>query len=235
MSDVYRTVQNPAESLQPTREQFEAYRATFAYFNEELFDGNLPEVVLNFSRRARTLGFFAPERWERCDGEARTHEISLNPDTLTSYDPRDVASTLVHEMVHLWQHIEGTPSRRGYHNREWADRMERIGLMPSNTGAPGGRRVGQGMTHYILESGAFSKAFARIPTAYLLPWRSGGRRQEPAGPVTKSLPATSENVANDKDLSKIKYTCPDCSANVWGKQGLQIVCGVCRALFVSAV
>ncbi len=36
--------------------------------------------------------------------------------------------------------------------------MERVGLMPSDTGQPGGRKVGQSMTHYIITGGAFDRA-----------------------------------------------------------------------------
>lgn len=199
-------------SPKPTREQFDAYQAMFAYFNRELFGGSLPQVVLNFSRHARSLGFFAPQRWERRGAaDERSHEISLNPDTLTARDPRDVASTLVHEMVHLWQEVAGTPARRGYHNREWAEKMERVGLMPSNTGTPGGQRVGQRMTHYIIEGGAFALAFAKMPERALLPWQSGA----------------SSLVKPKMDPSKAKYTCPGCACNVWGKAGLSLICGAC--------
>jgi hypothetical protein len=48
----------------------------------------------------RQGGFFAPERWEK--GNAVKHEISLNPSHLRSRKPIEVASTLVHEMVHLF-------------------------------------------------------------------------------------------------------------------------------------
>ena len=51
--------------------------------------------------------------------------------------------TLVHEMVHLEQQHFGEPSRNGYHNRQWAEWMQRIGLHPSDTGAVGGKRTGQ--------------------------------------------------------------------------------------------
>jgi hypothetical protein len=62
-------------------------------------------------------------------------------------------------MVHLEQHHFGKASRNGYHNKQWAAWMERIGLMPSNTGEPGGKRTGQRMSHYILPDGAFARAF----------------------------------------------------------------------------
>ena len=54
----------------------------------------------------------------------------------------------------------GSPSRNGYHNREWAGLMERVGLVPSDTGAPGWKRTGQRMTHYVAEDGPFARAFA---------------------------------------------------------------------------
>jgi hypothetical protein len=58
-------------------------------------------------------------------------------------------------MVHCWQHCFGTPGRDYYHNREWADKMIIIGLMPSSTGEIGGRITGQVMGDYIIEGGKF--------------------------------------------------------------------------------
>ena len=199
----------------PTAEQFEAYRNLYAYFNRELFDGRLSPVILNFSRLAKTYGFFSPERW--VSGESVTHEISLNPSYLSTRPAREVVSTLVHEMAHLWQQECGKPSRRGYHNAEWAAKMEAIGLMPSSTGAPGGKRVGQHMTHYIIEGGPFAKAFERMPSEYLLPWAT---REE----LPKERTAA-------KKRTKVKYTCPECGANVWGKPKLSVACGECGVPF----
>jgi predicted SprT family Zn-dependent metalloprotease len=206
---------------EPTREQFDAYRAMFTYFNKVLFADKLPEIVLNFSRHARSYGFFAPERWgQAAGGDVRTHELSLNPDHLTR-DPRETASTLVHEMCHLWQQELGTPPRRGYHDRQWADQMEKVGLMPSSTGEPGGKRVGPRMTHYIIENGAFAKAFAAMPATFLLPWRSGIPELAKGGAVAPKK----------KDPSKVKYTCEGCGTNVWGKIGLRIQCSICEEEF----
>ncbi len=86
--------------MMPTKEQFEAYQGSFSYFNERLFGNKLPQVILNFSRRAKTYGFFAPERWKSSDGGIRTHEISLNP-VLMERGIKEVYSTLVHELCHL--------------------------------------------------------------------------------------------------------------------------------------
>jgi hypothetical protein len=206
----------PATSTDPTRDQWAAYTRAFDYFNAELFDDELPHCILNFSRHARFQGFFAPLRWERPDG--RTHEISLNPRCLKR-PPRETMGTLVHEMVHLWQQEFGKPSRPGYHNREFAAKMESVGLITSKTGKPGGKRTGQGMSHYIVEEGPFDLAFAAMPQEYLLPWTSGAPA-EAAGPAPKAK-------------NKIKYTCPGCATNAWGKPELSIICGVCGATFTS--
>jgi hypothetical protein len=116
-----------SDSTDPTNSQFSAYRQMWDYFNVMLFAGILRPVILNFSRAANSLGFFAPLRWQHGAG-ATTHEISLNPVYLKRRSPRDVASTLVHEMAHLWQQEHGTPGRRGYHNEEWARKMDELGL-----------------------------------------------------------------------------------------------------------
>ncbi len=196
----------------PTLEQFSAYQAAWGYFNEHLFGGTLRPCLLNFSRRAKALGFFVPDKWQREDGE-RVHEISLNPDVLLR-PVIDTMSTLVHEMAHQWQQDHGRPPRRCYHDTEWADKMEEIGLMPSSTGEPGGKRTGQRCSHYILPDGRFHKVFQAMPEEYLIPWRSGSVPDQVGG--------------KSKAKSKVKYQCPRCPAAVWGKPALNIVCGDCQ-------
>lgn len=196
----------------PTSSQFTAFQQMFDYFNRTLFGGALPPVILNFSRKANTYGFFAPERWEQ--GEKVAHEISLNPAYLKTRDQRAVVSTLVHEMAHHWQQELGAPSRRGYHNEEWATKMEEIGLMPSSTAAPGGSRVGYKVSHYIVEGGRFALAYAKMPREYLLPWLCW---EGAAGAKAKT----------PRQTSKVKFTCEKCGCNAWGKPNLKLVCGDC--------
>ena len=58
-------------------------------------------------------------------------------------------------MVHLWQHHFGRPSRSSYHNRQWANKMQALGLMPTATGAPGSKSIGQKLEAYIIPGGEF--------------------------------------------------------------------------------
>ena len=117
------------------------------------------------------MGYFSPERW--VDGKGyKAHEIALNPAYFARHRVIDVLQTLVHEQCHMWQHLFGRhKSRSGYHNREWADKMESIGLMPSSTGEAGGGRTGQSMSDYPIPGGGFLQAcMALCQGEYQLKW-----------------------------------------------------------------
>jgi len=214
----------------PTNAQFAAYRAMWSYYNAVLFGGSLGHVILNFSRLARSLGFFAPERWR--DGANQvTHEISLNPAHLRRDNAKDAAATLVHEMAHAWRHGQPNPPRNGYHDRHWADKMEELGLMPSSTAVPGGARVGYRMSHYILPGCAFDRAFEQMPAECHLPWTCGIDDEARDGGAKKKAKKAKEEAARKV---KIKYSCPGCALNVWGRAGLRLSCEDCDAELVPA-
>ena len=218
----------------PTEAQFTALNEAYKYFNKALFDNILPGCFLNFSRNKRSHGFFAPERWKRV-GEKKhsTHEISLTPTTLYR-TPIEIFSTLVHEQVHLWQWEFGNPSRQGYHNKEWADKMEEVGLMPSHNGRLGGKRVGQNMTHYIIETGRYQAAFEAMPKDFILPFTSLDAAimkslltGEPGPGAEGSSTSAKKKKLVQKGRTKTKYSCSGCKANVWGKPNLNLRCNDC--------
>src|SRR6185437_10607826 len=133
----------------PTSEAYNELQVAYDHFNKALFDGALPPCLITFQREKRMMGYFSPTRFARRRDSATTDEIALNPQHFDRRSDKETLSTLAHEMVHLWQHHNGKPGRRGYHNAEWGAKMESIGLMPSHTAAPGGKRVGERMSHYI--------------------------------------------------------------------------------------
>ncbi len=81
------------------------------------------------------MGYFSYRRFVAADGSGRMiDEIALNPEYFPVYPLIEVMQTLVHEQCHMWQYHYGNPSRKTYHNAQWAAKMESIGLMPSSTG-----------------------------------------------------------------------------------------------------
>jgi SprT-like family len=197
----------------PTREAYGELQQAYDFFNKQLFEGGLPPCLITMQREsARVYGYFSHKRFVRlADGTTATDEIAMNPLHFgRAGGVEAVLSTLVHEMVHLWQAHHGKPSRSAYHNKQWAAKMKEIGLYPSDTGEVGGKEVGQKMTHYIVAGGAFAKTTAKLTErGFHLSWVDVGLM---AG-------------AKPKKPTRVKYTCPDCGANAWGKPELVLFCG----------
>lgn len=207
----------------PTTEAYSEFQQAYDHFNAILFGGSLPTCLITLHRESkRTRGYFAHNRFVRLnDGRTATDEIAMNPMHFATRTVVEVLSTLGHEMVHLWQAHCGKPSRVAYHNKEWAAKMKEIGLQPTDTGEPGGKETGQKMTHYIIEGGAFERAANdMVKSGFMLSWADAASGvDQPAKPT--------------KSGSRIKYTCPECAANAWGKSGLKLICGECAKLMAA--
>src|SRR6202035_5208413 len=113
-------------------------------------------------RSKSAYGYFAGGRFGTKDGQEVTDEIALNPSHFRDRSTEQSLSTLVHEMTHLEQHHFGKPSRSSYHNTEWAGMMNAVGLIASDTAAPGGKEIGQKVSNYIESGGEFQRACAQL-------------------------------------------------------------------------
>lgn len=250
-------------SPNPTEDFYRLLDEAFDHFNGRLFDGSLPHCMLTLQRSRNTMGYFSPERWVDGQGQ-RAHEIALNPAYFARHRVIEVLQTLVHEQCHLWQHVHGLHrSRSGYHNREWAERMRSVGLIPSSTGMPGGRATGQSMSDYPQPGGPFLRAcFDLCQGEYRLGWtdtepawqescQPRGSEDDQAlewmaeirdvapallAPVPSG--AASEAIAWDpppakRNRNKTRYTCSGCDASVWGRPGLNLLCIDCGTRYRS--
>ena len=195
-----------------TAKQYANFQDVYDHLNVELWDGTLPPCLITLQRKARARGFFRSDGFHARTDSSTTDEIALNPDAFHGRTDREIMSTLAHEMAHLWQHHMGNPSRTGYHNVEWAAEMERIGLKPSDTGLPGGKRTGQKMTHFIVESGAFDTAINLFLT--------GRKAVEWMGATSGAVKGKATKAA----ASKTKFSCPACHQNAWAKPGASLAC-----------
>lgn len=126
----------------------------FDLLNFSLFNGMLPDCLLTIGEVKNGTGSFNHSCWQSETGNL--HQITINPKVVQN-NYTAMIQTFLHEMCHLWQACFGTPSKNGYHNFEWANKMESLGLMPSNTGRKNGKRVGFTMSDYIIKGGEFEK------------------------------------------------------------------------------
>jgi len=114
----------------------------YEFFNHRLFAERLPYRLITLQRRSGTFGYFAGDRFGTRDRTAIADEIAMNPVYLREHRLEEVLQTLTHEMVHCEQRHFGKPSRAGYHNKEFAAMMRRVGLVTSTTGLPSGNPTG---------------------------------------------------------------------------------------------
>lgn len=236
-------------NVSPTADLYGQLQWVIDHFNRALFDGDLPSTVITLQRSALSAGHFSESRWRHASGTS-VSELALNPTYFASRPLISLCQTIVHELCHLWQHIDGSASRPGYHNSVWAKKMEEIGLMPSATGRPGGARTGQKMADYPIIGGHFLHACEDlIAPNFTLSWADRGQRApiacrsildddiKMAGQISEQLLIPLGNLFPDIDelagppasdrKRKTKYQCPRCLVKAWGKRGLAITCRDC--------
>ena len=157
--------------MTPTQELYDALEVAYGLFNNELFENRLPTLIFTTQRQNSVMGYFAPDRWASVEGK-NCHELAINPSYVGKMHLLSFLQTMVHEMVHCLQRCVGQPGRRGYHNKEWGAMMEAVGLTPSATGKPGGKKTGERMSDYPTPRGPFMKACETLvlETNFRLQW-----------------------------------------------------------------
>lgn len=198
----------------PSVELATSYQLIYDYYNEQLFrklfGQPLPRPILNFSRRRNSAAFYAPKSWKNSDGK-HVDEISLVPEW-TGRDPKQVLSSLVHEMAHMLDDINGTAAKNGYHSRAWFKIMKSLGL-------PGKILTTMfSVSHDIEPGGAFELAYKAMPKNLVLPFTTSRPAQEGGGLVRKQ---TTQG-------RRARYECPQCALVAYAKFGALLVCGECQ-------
>jgi predicted SprT family Zn-dependent metalloprotease len=199
-----------------TGTQYASFQRAYAWLNQELFSGQLPDVLVTLNRKANSRGYFHAKNFRARSGpEKKAHELALNPDHFTGRTDKEILSTLAHEMAHVWQEEHGKQKPSGgYHNREWAAKMLDMGLKPHPPGKPDQIGTGQKVTHTIIPGGPYDKAaITLLAGQFALQWQSAPRPKN----------------AKAKAASKTKYTCQGCGTNAWAKPHTSLICGNCHS------
>jgi len=197
-----------------TTNSYKTLDEAYQFFNEKLFENKLSECLITLQRRkANNLGYFRSQGYTSRTNNNKISEISLNPDTFFERTDQEILSTLVHEMVHAW-HTDVEQRKDGkYHDKYWGTKMESIGLIPSNTGVPGGKKTGLQMTHYIDPNGKFLTYASEFLKDNKLEWNG-------------NQPFQKER--KERKKLKFKFVCPECNQEAWGKVDTHLLCGECN-------
>ena len=237
----------------PTVDFYSALQNAFDHFNTELFAGKLPPCLLTLRSASRVYGYHHAGRFISHQG-AQMDELGLHPGFFTLLSAEAALSTLVHEMVHHWQQHCASPSRANAHNQEWARKMESLGLMPSDTGLPGGKKTGRSMDHYIIPGGAYWVSCQNLlHTGFFIPWMD---RHLPVTPESQTARTSAlkdagiEYVASAAPIEKLPteingklavyhpapkkppprepLKCPQCGSKAWVPPHTRIICAGCH-------
>jgi predicted SprT family Zn-dependent metalloprotease len=170
--------------------------------------------------------------------DQETDELAINPTMISKFPVLEVCQTIVHEMCHGWQFHFGNPSRKTYHNGEWSEKMQAIGLMPSHNGRPGGKTTGQKMMDYPMEDGRFLEATEQLingdvfENLFLEVSPDILSHIDPEKPLFDqihqlTIAQQDSKLKKKKKLFKYSSGC----TNIWGKSQLDIICNSCKNEF----
>lgn len=221
----------------PITDQSEAMSRVFHYLNQKLFEGTLPEPMIVFTRNPKVLGgYFAHNKWFSAEDGAGVDEIAINANTMVEGDEIGLLQVLVHELTHQWQQHHGNPGRGGYHNREWADKCLEIGLKPMNIDQPD-CETGDKINTVLIKGGKAMLVLAGMPEEISIPFYAEILgNPDPGMPEgkPKDEPDQETPVPQPKSGQKVKYTCPGCGFNLWGKGGGRFMCMDCNMAIIQS-
>jgi len=207
-------------SLAPTIDTLDSL---FADFNVHFFEGELEKPVITASPTSRgtCLGWFTCWRAWKEGSEAGYYELNVCADHLNR-PFESICKTLLHEMVHLYNHQFGIRdcSRSGtYHNKRFKEAAEAHGLRCE-------RDKTYGWTITFLTDATFAwmqATYGSSPNAFPM-YRSRTGNPDTEDGITNSDPSSSNSR---------RYVCP-CGVIIRATRDVYVICGECGMRFLES-
>lgn len=188
----------------------ELYKA-YNKLNERFYNNELPEVMIVIfeTAKANAYGWFTPSKvWTDKEGTTEMHEIAMSAEYMNR-SWIDVMQTLHHEMIHLYNHINGvkdTSRNNRYHNGKFKAAC-----------------LAHGFEYQITEPDAkigWSQAVLTKETQEIIANEFGLNPD-----AFKLARAIAQKAPTKRNRSK--YQCIECDYSLRGKSGLSITCNEC--------
>ena len=196
----------------------------FDLLNAEYFENELSRPTITIQSTPKAYGHFTlrDDTWTSTIGN--THEINIGAGTLAR-PIENIAATLLHEMVHYYNHVKGVQDcSRGntYHNRRFKEAAESRGLQISHS-----EKNGWSITEPTEELIDF--IIANGLTDILINRNEGyGLR------VTGTGSHDGTEGGGPKPSSSRKYICPCCGNSVRATKLVRIACLDCNEQMIEA-
>ena len=177
--------------------------------NKELYNNELPNVVITIQSAGKTksLGWFTVNPMWMVGDDSELHEINLSSEALKR-DFVDIATTLLHEMIHLYCSVNGikdTSRNYTYHNKRFKAEAEKHGMQYTHDGPD--EKIGYSAVTLTQET-----------IKKINKW---GIKKEVFQLARKALGGTPQK----KKTNIIKWVCPSCGDTVRSsKPSVRMVC-----------
>jgi len=192
----------------------------FDILNHEFFEGELSRPTITIQSTPKAYGHFSlrDDTWVSKLG--CTHEINIGAGTL-SRPIEEVAATLLHEMVHYYNHVNGVQDcSRGntYHNRKFRDAAEAHGLIVDHH-----EKYGWTITS---PSDELLEVILKYDLTDILINRNEFSSFQITGTGTHNGTTTVVGITPRKSSSR-KYVCPCCGMSIRATRVVNVACLDC--------
>ena len=232
------------EEVKTSTELYAKIQKVIDALDKAFFSGKgkakIPEVVfaINNSCRACVVAYVQADALYDKSNNTKLQYMGINPSYLDR-SIEHILGTICHELCHVYENAFIHIPRGGYHDKQWASLMEDCGLEPKYL-----NKSKTAVTHNIKEGGEFEAFVEKFKeengedyfniVAYSAEVERKTKKAlgiEDDGEDDSPKPDNADKPVKKYNRNKIKYTCPDCGAKVWGKSGLNIYCNDCECSF----
>ena len=193
----------------------------FDLLNAEFIESELSRPTITIQSTPKAYGHFSLREDTWISKLGGTHEINIGAGTL-SRPIEEVAATLLHEMVHYYNHVVGVQDcSRGntYHNRRFKDAAEAHGLIVTHSEKYGWSHTSPSdrLLEFIMDNDLTDILINRNEyTGFHI---TGTGTHNGAPTVGGMTPRTS---------SSRKYICPCCGMSVRATKAVNVACMDCN-------
>lgn len=197
----------------------------FDLLNQEYFENTLSRPTITIQSTPKAYGHFSLREDTWVSKLGGTHEINIGAGTLAR-PIEEVTATLLHEMVHYWNHKNGVQDcSRGntYHNKRFKAAAETHGLIVDHSDKYGWSHTSPSdrLLQFCLDNDLSDILINRNE---FYSYRVTGTGIHSGTPVT--LPP--------KTSSTRKYICPCCGNSVRATKSVNIACLDCNKQMILA-
>lgn len=198
----------------------------FDLLNKEYFENALSRPTITIQSTPKAYGHFSLNSNTWISKIGGTHEINIGAGTL-SRPIENVVATLLHEMVHYYNHVNGVQDcSRGntYHNKRFKQAAESRGLIISHSEKYGWSHTepSDELLEFVIENALTDILINRNEQTFFRV--GGGSGAHNGGASAGTTPRTS---------STRKYACPCCGMSVRATRTVRIACIDCEEQMVE--